>query len=104
MLRSNKNKPRENEGLSMPKDGAHEEQRVSNYRWVVLFASFFAFVVYAFVFQLVPPILSSIQDYFGVNEAQAGLLMSMAVIPGIFLALPVGLFMNRYRFRTSGSL
>lgn len=38
------------------------------------------------------------------NDAQAGLLMSMAVVPGIILALPAGLFMNRYGFRSLGFL
>lgn len=88
----------------MPKDLLYEQQQTSSYRWVVLFASFFAFVVYAFVFQLVPPILSSLQSYFGVDEAQAGLLMSMAVIPGIFLALPAGLLVDKYGFRLIGFL
>ena len=61
-------------------------------------------MVYAFAFQLVPPILSSLQSYFGVDEAQAGLLMSMAVIPGIFLALPAGLLVDKCGFRSIGFL
>jgi len=76
----------------------------SNYRWAVLFASFFTFVAFAFVFQLVPPLLKSIGTDFGVSEAESGLLMSMVVIPGIFLALPVGLVVNRYEFRSLGFL
>jgi len=74
----------------------------SNYRWAVLFVSFFTFVAFAFVFQLVPPLLKNIRTTFGVTDAESGLLMSMVVVPGIFLALPAGLIINRYGFRTLG--
>jgi len=74
----------------------------SNYRWVVLFACFFTFVSFAFVFQMVPPLLKTVREDFGVSEVESGLLMSMVVVPGIFLALPVGLVVNRYRFRSLG--
>ncbi len=45
-----------------------------------------------------PPLVSRVAGEFGVAEAQAGLLMSMAVIPGIVLALPAGFVVNRYGF------
>jgi len=76
----------------------------SNYRWVVLFASFFTFVAFAFVFQLIPPILKTFQEDFGLGEAESGLLMSMVVVPRIFLALPAGFVINRYGFRSLGFL
>ena len=77
-------------------------QHSSNYRWLVLFASFLTFVAFAFVFQTMPPLLPTVGAVFGVSEAQAGLLMSMPVIPGIFLAIPVGLVVNKYGFRLIG--
>lgn len=80
----------------------NQMQQSSNYRWVVLFVSFLAFVAFAFVFQLIPPLLKSISMDFGVSEADSGLLMSMAVVPGIFLALPIGLVINKYGFRSLG--
>lgn len=67
-----------------------------------MFASFLTFVAFAFVFQLMPPLLTSVADEFRIGEAQAGLLMSFAVVPGIFLALPAGLVVNRYGFRRLG--
>ena len=76
----------------------------SHYRWVVLFASFFTFVAFAFVFQLMPPLLKTVKSDFDVNDTQAGLLMSMVMLPGIFLALPAGLIINKYKFRTIGFL
>ncbi len=75
---------------------------LSSYRWVVLFSCFLAFVAYAFVFQSMPPLLSSAAVEFNVSEAQVGLLMSLAVVPGIILALPAGLVVNRYGFRLLG--
>lgn len=76
--------------------------RSPRYRWVVVLASFFAFVAFAFSLQIVPPLLSSMQSEFGVDDAQAGLLMSVVVIPGIVLALPAGLVISRYGFRMLG--
>lgn len=76
--------------------------RSSNYRWAVLFVSFFTFMAFAFVFQLVPPLLKAIRMEVGAGEAESGLLMSMVMIPGIFLALPAGLLVNRYGFRLLG--
>jgi len=80
----------------------NEMLQPSNYRWAVLFASFFTFVAFAFVFQLVPPLLMNIREDFGVGEAESGLLMSMVMVPGIFLALPVGFVVNKYGFRLLG--
>jgi len=76
----------------------------SNYRWAVLFAAFLTFVSFAFVFQLMPPLLKTVKTDLGVSDAQAGLLMSMAVVPGIFLALPIGIVVNKYGFRLLGFL
>lgn len=76
----------------------------SNYRWAVLFASFFAFVAFAFVFQSMPPLLNYVKAEFGVNDAEFGLLMTIVMVPGIFLALPVGLVINKYGFRLLGFL
>jgi len=49
-----------------------------------------------------PPLLSSAAVEFNLSEAQAGLLMSLAVVPGIVLALPAGFVINRYGFRLLG--
>jgi len=49
-----------------------------------------------------PPLLSDAAAEFNISEAQAGLLMSLAVIPGIILALPAGFAVNRYGFRFLG--
>jgi len=78
--------------------------QASNYRWLVLFTAFLAFVAFAFVFQLVPPLLKTMRSDFALLEAQAGLLMSAVMIPGIFLALPAGLIVNKYGFRLIGFL
>jgi MFS family permease len=78
---------------------AEAEQGNSGYRWVVLFASLLAFIVYGFALQSVPPILQQLRNMFAVDEPTAGLLMSIVLIPGIILALPVGILVDRYGFR-----
>jgi predicted MFS family arabinose efflux permease len=80
------------------------QQPISRYRWVVLFASLFVFVMFGYALQSVPPLLQQFQSIYGVDSATAGLLMSMVVIPGIVLALPAGILICRYSFRKLGLL
>lgn len=76
----------------------------SNYRWIILFSSFYAFVTFAFALQIVPPLIGSIMQEFNITYGYAGLLMSMVVIPGIFLALPAGIIADRYGVKLAGSI
>jgi MFS family permease len=78
------------------------EGKRPRYRWSILFASFYAFVAFAFTFQLVPPLIPSIIEEFNLTNAEAGLLMSIVLVPGIFLSLPAGLFVERYGVRQVG--
>ncbi len=69
----------------------------------MLFSLFYTFVAYAFVFQMVPPLLSAIMQEFGISSSvQAGLLMTTVVLPGIFLAIPAGLIIGKYGVRLVG--
>jgi MFS family permease len=86
------------------KGDPNEVTATSNYRWIILLSAFYAFVTYAFAFQIVPPLMSSIIKEFNVTHGYAGLLMSMVVIPGIILALPAGIFADHYGVKLSGSI
>jgi len=79
-----------------------QEIQVSSYRWVILFVAVLGFVLFNYGLQSVPPLLNQFQTLFGIDNATAGLLMSLVVIPGIFLALPAGLLINKYGFRKIG--
>jgi MFS family permease len=79
-----------------------KEGERSNYRWAVLFVSFYAFVAYAFAFQSVPPLFQSITVEFGISHVEAGLLMSIVLVPGIFLGLLAGLYVGKYGGRRVG--
>jgi MFS family permease len=59
-------------------------------------------VAFAFSLQLVPPLIPSIIEEFGVTHAEAGLLMSIVLAPGIFLSLPAGLLVERFGARRIG--
>jgi len=83
----------------MKKLGEGERPR---YRWVILFASFYAFIAFAFAFQQAPPLITSIKEEFNITHAEAGLLMSIVLVPGIFLSLPAGLFVEKYGVRRVG--
>jgi len=82
----------------------NEVTAISIYRWIILLSSFYAFVTYAFALQIVPPLMGSIIKEFNVTHGYAGLLMSMVVIPGIFLALPAGIFADHYGVKLAGSI
>ncbi|NWF86780.1 MFS transporter [Candidatus Bathyarchaeota archaeon] len=79
-----------------------QNKESSPYRWIIVFTAFFTFVTFAFAFQSMPPLLRNISQEFGLSETESGLLMSMVVIPGVILALPAGLIVNRYGFRLMG--
>lgn len=78
--------------------------QTDNYRWAVLFASFFAFVAFAFIFQLMPSLADFVKKDFAINDTEFGLLSTVVMVPGILIALPFGLVVNRYGFRTLGFL
>ncbi len=73
-------------------------------KWAVLLSSLLAFVAYAFGFQVVPPLMTAIVREFEVSNAEAGLLMSFVLIPGIVLSIPVSIAMERFGARVTGGV
>ncbi len=60
-------------------------------------------MAYAFVFQVVPPLIDILMEQFDIaSAAQAGLLMTIVVVPGIFLSLPAGLITDKYGVKSIG--
>lgn len=57
---------------------------------------------FALVFQSIPPLLSLIILELGVSYAEAGLLMSLFALPGIFIAIPGGLISDRFGMKNTG--
>ena len=80
------------------------EKNSNNYSWVILFVAVLGFVLFNFAFQSVPPLLNSLQVIFNVDNSTAALLMSLVVIPGVFLALPAGMLINKHGFRKIGGM
>jgi MFS family permease len=76
----------------------------SRHRWLVLATAIFSFFLFNYILQSVPPLLNEFQSLFGIDKATAGLMMSIVVIPGIFLALPAGLMIGKRGFRIVGFL
>jgi predicted MFS family arabinose efflux permease len=79
-------------------------KKPTNYRWLILFTSIYAYVAYAFSLMGVPPLMAQIIQEFNIGYAQAGLLMSMPVIPGILASLQIGIFVDRHGARMIGSI
>jgi MFS family permease len=59
-------------------------------RWWVLFLVHFSVLAFALNFQMIPPLLPSLISSIGLTHTQAGTLMGLFTLPGIFLALPGG--------------
>jgi hypothetical protein len=55
------------------------------YRWLVLAVSLIGFISFAFSLQSIPPLIQSIRSEFAIpSDAEAALLMSIVLIPGVF--------------------
>jgi MFS family permease len=59
-------------------------------RWRILITVHFCVVAFAVIMQMIPPILPGLVSISGLTHAQAGALMGLFTLPGIFLALPGG--------------
>lgn len=74
--------------------GAEESPRV--YLWRILAVVYVCQFSFALVFQSIPPVLRLIISDLGITHAQAGLLMSLFALPGIFIAIPGGIISDLY--------
>lgn len=79
------------------------ETEHNGYRWKILAMSYLCMLVFALVFQSIPPILTLIMDDLKITQAwQGGLLMSLFALPGIFIAIPSGIISDRFGIRKVG--
>jgi len=69
---------------------------VNRYRWVILILAYLCLLGVAFTLQSVPPILTLIIKELELTHAEAGLLMSLYALPGIFLSILAGLLSDRW--------
>ncbi len=74
----------------------------SNLRWMILTQIYLCMFSYAVVFQSIPPVMSLVIGQFHLSHHQAGLLMSLFALPGIFVALPAGMLADRYGVKPVG--
>jgi MFS family permease len=74
----------------------------SRYRWKIIAAAAFCFLIYAFVLQSIPPILGILIDLLHISYAEAGMLMSLALLPAIVLSFPGGFAVDRFGVRVTG--
>lgn len=68
----------------------------SGYRWKILAMAYACQISFALVFQSIPPLLRLVVSEFELTHAQAGLLMSLFALPGIFISIPGGIISDRY--------
>jgi len=71
-------------------------------RWSILVVAYLCNMIFALIFQSVPPLLNLIMDEMNLSYAQGGLLMSFFALPGIIVSIPAGLLADRYNQKTIG--
>jgi MFS family permease len=78
-------------------------EKPNGYRWVILIIVYLSILAFTFLLQSIPPILPLIISELKLLYAEAGLLMSLFALPGLFISLLGGFFSDRYRMRPLGS-
>jgi MFS family permease len=78
-------------------------ERGESYRWVILGIVYLSILAFTLIFQSIPPILPFILSELHLTYAQSGLLMSLFALPGIFVSLLGGFFVDRYGMRPLGT-
>lgn len=76
--------------------------KADNYRWVILGLTYACQLSFALVFQSIPPILRFIVTELKITQAQAGLLMSLFALPGVFFSIPGGIICDRFGAKNVG--
>ena len=64
-------------------------------RWRILAVLYLCQLSFAVTFQSMPPVMSLVIAHFSLSHHEAGLLMSMFSLPGIFLSLLSGMLSDR---------
>jgi predicted MFS family arabinose efflux permease len=70
-------------------------EKSPRYKWVVLIVTLLVFVAYAFSFQIIPPLIPSILSEFGISNTEAGLLMSIVLVPGLIFSILISLAIGK---------
>lgn len=73
-----------------------------SYRWKILAATCFSYIVYACIIFNIPPLLSILIDFLNISHTAAGFLMSVAIMPAILFSFPSGFIVDRYGARITG--
>jgi MFS family permease len=73
-----------------------QAQGIMPYAWVILVVVFLASVAAPLNQAKIPPIMPVIMDAFQLSIGQAGWLMSVFALTGLFLSLPAGIFLQKY--------
>jgi MFS family permease len=65
-------------------------------RWSILFLIYFSMLAFALVFQSIPPLLGLVISALQLSHTQAGALMGLFALPGIFISIPGGMLADIY--------
>jgi MFS family permease len=74
----------------------------NGYRWKIIAAAAFCYLIYAVLVQNIPPILGILIGTLNISHTEAGVLVSLALFPAIFLSFPGGILADRFGVRKTG--
>ncbi|MGD9043628.1 MAG: MFS transporter [Desulfobacterales bacterium] len=73
------------------------------YRWTILGLGTFCILTFGVIFQSIPPLIGILVEALKISYAQAGALMGLFILPGIFLSIPGGMLTDRFGPRRVGA-
>jgi ACDE family multidrug resistance protein len=79
-------------------------EKNERYRWAILAIVYLSILAFALIFQSIPPILPFVIAELRLTYAQAGLLMSLFALPGLFISLLGGFLSDRYGMKSLGTI
>ncbi|NLJ80065.1 MAG: MFS transporter [Firmicutes bacterium] len=77
-------------------------RRTQRSPWKILLLTCLFMLVFALVFQSIPPLVGFLTASLGISHAQAGALMSLFGLPGIFISIPGGILADLYGSKRIG--
>lgn len=69
-----------------------------NYKWSILCLAYTEMFIAILSIQFLPPLIPTIMQHLKLNYAECGLLMGIVSLSGIFLCIPIGLFIDKIGF------
>jgi MFS family permease len=76
-----------------------DTKKIYSYRWVILILVWMMLFMHSLMLQSIPPIMTTLADDVGLTYTQLGTLMGIGTLSSLVLAIPGGIWVDRYGSR-----